>query len=60
MKLDKYLKVNLHCVSIQKNKIHRKNVFLQFKKNNQTVLILIKNTYIYKQLKHINIVYHHI
>ncbi len=48
MKLGKYLEVNLHCVSIQKNKIHKENIFLQLKKNNQAVLTLIKNTYIYK------------
>ena len=34
MKLSKYLEVNLHCVSIQKNEIHKENTFLQFKKNN--------------------------
>jgi len=28
MKLDKYLEVNLHCVSIQKNETHRENISL--------------------------------
>ncbi len=48
IKLDKYLEVNLHCVSIQKNKIHKENVFLQLKKDNQAALTLIKNIYVYK------------
>ncbi len=48
IKLNKYLKVNLHCVSIQKNEIHKENAFLQFKRNNQTALTLIKNAYVYK------------
>ena len=48
MKLDKYLEVNSHCVSIQKNEIHKENVSFQFKKDNQAALTLIKNTYIYE------------
>ncbi len=60
IKLDKYLEVNLHCVSIQKNEIHKENISLQLKRNNQTVLILIKNAYVHKQLKYINIVYYYI
>ncbi len=60
MRLDKYLEVNLHCVNIQKNETHKKNTFLQLKKNNQTALTLIKNAYMHKQLKHINVIYHYI
>ncbi len=48
MKLGKYLEVNLHYVSIQKNETHKENTFLQLKKDNQTVLILIKNAYVYE------------
>jgi len=60
MKLGKYLKVNLHCVSIQKNETYRKNTFLQLKRDNQAVLTLIKNAYVHKWLKHIDVIYHHI
>ena len=60
IRLNKYLEVNLHCVSIQKNEIHKENTFLQLKKNNQIVLTLIKNAYVHKQLKYINVVYHYI
>jgi len=48
MRLDKYLEVNLHYISIQKNEIHKENIFLQLKRNNQAVLTLIKNVYVYK------------
>ena len=60
MRLDKYLKANSHHVSIQKNETHRENTSLQLKKNNQTVLTLIKNTYVHEWSKHINITYHYI
>ena len=48
IRLGKYLEVNLHCVSIQKNEIHRENTFLQLKKDNQAVLTLIKNAYVHE------------
>ncbi len=48
MKLSKYLEVNLHCVSIQKNEIYKENVFLHFKRDNQTALTLIKNIYVHE------------
>ncbi len=48
IKLDKYLEVNLHCVSIQKNEIHKENISLQLKRNNQAVLTLIKNAYVHE------------
>ncbi len=48
MNINKYFKVNLHCVNIQKNKAHQTALFIQFKEDNQTVLTLTKNVYIYK------------
>ena len=57
MKLDKYLDSNLYCVSIQENKTHKKILSLQLRDDNQTVLTLIKNAYVYEKSKHIDIVY---
>jgi len=48
IELGKYLKVNLHHVSIQKNETYRENTSLQLKRNNQTVLTLVKNAYVHK------------
>jgi len=58
--MSKYFEINLHHVSIQKNKAHQTVSFIQLKENNQTVLILIKNAHIYKHSKHINIFYYNI
>ena len=60
IELDKYLKVNLHHVSIQKNEIYRENTSLQLKRNNQAALTLVKNAYVHEWLKHIDVVYYHI
>jgi len=32
IRLNKYLEVNLHCVSIQKNEIHKENIFFSLRK----------------------------
>ncbi len=32
--IDKYLKVNLHCISIQENEAHQTSLFIQFKEDN--------------------------
>jgi len=58
--MSKYFEINLHHVSIQKNEAHQVILFIQLKENNQVVLILIKNVYVHKQLKHINVFYHNI
>ena len=60
MNISKYFEINLHHVSIQKNEAHWTASFIQFKKNNQAVWILIKNVHVYKQLKHINVFYYNI
>ena len=60
IKLDKYLDSNLYCVSIQENETHKKILSLQLRDDNQTVLTLIKNVYVHKRSKHIDVVYHHI
>ncbi len=46
--ISKYLETNLHCVSIQKNEAHQTVLFIQFRKDNQAVLILIKNTHMHE------------
>ncbi len=48
MSMSKYLKVNLHCVSIQENEAHWASSFIQLREDNQVVLILIKNTHIHE------------
>jgi len=58
--MNKYFEINLHHVSIQKNKAHQTTSLIQLKEDNQAVLILIKNAYMYKQLKYINVFYHNI
>ena len=60
MNLERYLEDNLHCVNIHENKIYKHDSSLQFKKDNQTALILVKNAYMYERSKHIDIVYHYI
>ena len=60
MNLERYLENNSHCMSIQKNKTHRQSSSLQFKKDNQTILTLVKNAHVHEQSKHIDVVYHHI
>ena len=60
MKLDKYFDSNSYCVSIQENETHKKILSLQLRDDNQTVLTLIKNVYVHKRSKHIDVVYHHI
>ncbi len=60
MSMSKYFEINLHYVSIQKNEAHQAASLIQLKENNQAVLILIKNTYVHKQLKHINVFYYNI
>ncbi len=60
MSMNKYFKINLHHVSIQKNETHQTTSLIQLKENNQTVLILIKNTYVHNHSKHINVFYHNI
>ena len=58
--MNKYFEINLHHVSIQKNKAHQAASFIQLKEDNQAVLILIKNAHVHEQLKHINVFYHNI
>ena len=58
--ISKYLKVNSHCISIQKNKAHQVSLLIQLKEDNQAALILIKNIYVYEQLKYINVFYYNI
>ncbi len=60
MNISKYLKVNSYCISIQENKAHWASSFIQLRKDNQAVLILIKNIHVHKQSKHINVFYHNI
>jgi len=60
MNLEKYLRDNLYYVSIQKNKTHWQSLLLQLKENNQTALTLVKNAYMHKRLKHIDVIYHHV
>jgi len=46
--MNKYFESNLHHVNIQKNEAHQVASFIQLRKDNQAVLILIKNTHVYK------------
>jgi len=48
MNMNKYLEINLHHVNIQKNEAHQVVLFIQLKKNNQVVLILIKNIHVHE------------
>ncbi len=58
--IDKYLEVNSHYVSIQENEAHQTSSLIQLRKDNQAVLILIKNAHVHEWLKHINVFYHNI
>ena len=60
MSMSKYLEVNSHCVNIQKNEAHQTALFIQLREDNQAVLILIKNTYVYEWSKYIDVFYHNI
>ncbi len=60
MNIGKYLEVNLHCISIQENEAHWAFSLIQLRKDNQAVLILIKNAHVHEQLKHINVFYYNI
>jgi len=60
MSINKYFKINLHHVSIQKNETHQITLFIQLREDNQVVLILIKNAHVHEQLKYINVFYHNI
>ena len=58
--MNKYFEINLYHVSIQKNEAHQIASLIQLKENNQSVLILIKNTYVHKQFKYIDVFYYNI
>jgi len=58
--MNKYFEINLYYVNIQKNEAYQATLFIQLRKNNQVVLILIKNTHIHEQSKYINVFYHNI
>ncbi len=60
MNLTKYLNINHNYVDIFKKITYQFILFTQLKRNNQTFFMLIKNAHIYKKLKHINVIYHHI
>ena len=48
MSMNKYLEVNSHCVSIQENEAHQAASLIQLRKDNQVVLILVKNTHVHE------------
>jgi len=60
MNLTKYLSINHSHVDILEKITHQSVSFTQLKKDNQASLMLIKNAYIHKRLKHIDVTYHHI
>jgi len=60
MNISKYLKVNLHCVSIQENEAHQTSSFIQLREDNQAILTLIKNAHVHEQSKYIDVFYYNI
>ena len=65
LNLVKYIENNLNRVDIKEKLIYQSSfatqlVSMQIKRNNQSSLTLIKDTYVYERSKHIDVVYHNI
>ncbi len=56
----KYFEHFRTCVKIIENFTHEFVSFIQLLRNNQATLTLVKNAYIYKRSKHIDIIYYYI
>ena len=55
MKISKYLEDNQHRVNVKKNNVYKISSLTQLKKDNQVALTLVKDVYIHKRFKHINV-----
>ena len=56
----KYLKYLETCVKIIENFAHESIFSIQLLRDNQATLTLVKNVYIYKRSKHIDVAYYYI
>jgi len=56
----KYLEDLLNCINIVENKTHKFIFFMQLIRDNQAILTLTRDAYIYDKLKHIDITHYYV